>query len=226
MAADSATLVTVNGGLSSESSTKRLVDQICGAAQRRASELGVDLAVKSIDLRDFARELGEGQITGFAADGLKDAIESLSTADALVVASPTYKASYSGLFKSFWDLTVDSAIAGVPTLLAATGGSVRHSLMVELHLRPLFSYLKALVLPTAVFAASEDWGEAGLDRRVEAAAAELVGQLTRGPGFGQAEQKAAEDGRGRNSVRRTEAVDPFADVPSFDEMMSSLRKDP
>ena len=78
----------------------------------------------------------------------------------VIAVSPTYKASYSGLFKSFWDLAEPTSVVGVPVLLGATGGTARHSLMIDTAMRPLFAYLKARIVPTAVFAASDDWGEA------------------------------------------------------------------
>lgn len=203
------TLVAVSGGLSLESSTRRLIDRLVASAQRQAAAVGMDLQVVMVDLRDYARELGEGQITGTAAGPLQDAIDSLDTADALIVGSPTFKASYSGLFKSFWDLTLDGSIAGLPTLLAATGGSSRHSLMIEHYLRPLFSYLKALVMPTTVFAAAEDWAGDELAGRIDRAAEELVAQLCKGAVFGEALQAAAEMGLTENAVERAVETDPF-----------------
>ncbi len=203
------TLIAVNGGLSDASSTRRLVDQLAASAQRQALERGIRLDVRVLDLRDFARELGEGQITGRTEGALREHIDSLGSADALIVASPTFKASYSGLFKSFWDLTTDGAIAGIPTLLAATGGSARHALVIEHHLRPLFSYLKALVLPTATFAATDDWGTDRLAARIDRAAGELAGQLCRGVGFGEQEHAAAERRAAENAVTETVEQDPF-----------------
>jgi FMN reductase len=212
----SRTLVAVNGGLSEKSSTRRLVDLLIQSAQRQAAERGIELRVKVITLRRFARELGEGQITGHTEGELREDIESLSSADALIVASPTFKASYSGLFKAFWDLTTDGAIAGIPTLLAATGGSSRHSLMIEHHLRPLFSYLKALVLPTATFVAAEDWSTDRLAARIDRAAAELVGQLTIGSGFGADDQAAAEERAPENAVTQSAERDPFVSTAQSD----------
>lgn len=203
------TLVAVSGGLGLESSTRRLIDRLVASAQRQAAAVGMDLQVVMVDLRDYARELGEGQITGTAAGPLQDAIDSLDAADALIVGSPTFKASYSGLFKSFWDLTLDGSIAGLPTLLAATGGSSRHSLMIEHYLRPLFSYLKALVMPTTVFAAAEDWAGNELAGRIDRAAEELVAQLCKGAVFGEALQAAAEMGLTENAVERAVETDPF-----------------
>ncbi|GAA1349768.1 CE1759 family FMN reductase [Falsarthrobacter nasiphocae] len=205
------TIVAVSGGLSRDSSTRRLIDLLVDSVVRQAAERGLTVEPRIVDLRDYARELGEGQLTGLTGGPLKDAVDDLVTADALVVGSPTFKASYSGLFKSFWDLTVDGAIAGLPTLLAATGGSGRHSLMIEHHLRPLFSYLKALVLPTAVFAAPEDWADDALQQRVDRAARELVGQLSVGVGFGRGQQAVAAVGLTENAVQAALDADPFVD---------------
>lgn len=96
--------------------------------------------------------------------------------------TPVFSASYSGLFKSFFDVLDRDALAGKPVLIAATGGSARHSLVLEHAMRPLFAYLRAVVVPTGVYAASEDWGAQGLAGRIERAAAELsrlMGGLSR-----------------------------------------------
>jgi FMN reductase len=67
------------------------------------------------------------------------------------------------------------ALSGLPVLIAATGGTERHSLALDYSIRPLFTYLHAVVVPTAVYAASSDWGsEQGLTDRIDRAAAELA----------------------------------------------------
>jgi FMN reductase len=96
----------------------------------------------------------------------------------VIAVTPVFSASYSGLFKTFFDVLEPGALDGTPVLVAATAGTARHSLVLEHALRPLFSYLHAVVVPTGVFAASEDWGGAGADKallgRVERAARELA----------------------------------------------------
>ena len=82
----------------------------------------------------------------------------MSAADALIAVSPIFSGSYSGLFKTFFDVLEPETLAGKPVLIGATGGTARHSLALEHALRPLFSYLHAVVVPTAVYAAPEDWG--------------------------------------------------------------------
>ena len=102
----------------------------------------------------------------------------MTGADSLIVVTPVFSASYSGLFKSFFDVLDKDALAGKPVLIAATGGTARHSLVLEHALRPLFAYLRAVVVPTGVYAASEDWGAEGLDDRIERAAGELAALMT------------------------------------------------
>jgi len=102
----------------------------------------------------------------------------VGTADGLVVVTPVFSASYSGLFKTFFDVLEDDILDGTPVLVAATGGTARHSLALDYAVRPLFTYLRASVVPTAVFAASEDFGSGGggtsLSARIDRAAGELA----------------------------------------------------
>jgi FMN reductase len=116
-----------------------------------------------------------------------------------------FSASYSGLFKTFFDVLDKDSLTGTPVLLGATAGTARHSLVIEHAMRPLFAYLRAIPVPTGVFAASEDWAGAGgvdaeLARRIDRAAGELADLVA-----------------GRPSAKRP--VDPFADVPSFEELL-------
>ena len=121
-------------------------------------------------------------LTGFPTGDLRDALADVTGADALVAVTPTFQRSYSGLFKSFLDLLEAGTLRGVPVLLAATGGTERHSLVIEHALRPLFSYLGALTVPTGVYAATADFGGEGsapLAARVDRAAAELAALLSK-----------------------------------------------
>jgi FMN reductase len=91
-----------------------------------------------------------------------------------------FSASYSGLFKTFFDVLEQGVLDGKPVLAAATAGTARHSLVLEHALRPLFAYLHAVVVPTAVFAATEDFAAAGtgadgdLHKRVQRASGEFA----------------------------------------------------
>jgi FMN reductase len=119
--------------------------------------------------------------------------------------SPIFSASYSGLFKSFFDLIDPAALTGTPVLIAATGGSARHSLALEHALRPLFSYLHATVVPTAVYAATEDWG---------GEAAEFVGRIDRAAG------ELAALLAGRSTKPQDADIEEEDDVVPFEQLLA------
>jgi FMN reductase len=143
----------------------------------------VEAEVKVIELRELAHEITDNLLTGFAAPKLQAAIDALTGADGAILVTPIFTTSYSGLFKSFIDVIDKDALADKPVIIAATAGTARHSLALEHALRPLFAYLRAVVIPTAVFAATDDWGsgsaEGMLRERIERASAELARELER-----------------------------------------------
>ncbi|GAA4936433.1 FMN reductase [Actinoplanes utahensis] len=199
-------LVVISAGLSQPSSTRLLADQLSATTAKAAAQLGVTLDVQVIELRDLAHEITDNMLTGFAKPALKQAQEAVTAADALITVTPVFSAGYSGLYKSFFDVLDKDALVDKPVLLAATAGTARHSLVLEHALRPLFAYLRATIIPTSVFAASDDWGansvEGPLRGRIERAAAELA----------------------REVERREPAVvtDPFALTTDFAEMLKNL----
>jgi FMN reductase len=88
---------------------------------------------------------------------VEDALRAIETADLLIVASPVYRASFTGLFKHLFDFVGQYALIGTPVLLAATGGGERHALILEHQLRPLFGFFQALTLPVGVYASDTDF---------------------------------------------------------------------
>lgn len=178
-AARVARIVAVNAGLSDPSSTRLLVDRVVAEVANEFGAHGITAQIEIIDLRDLAVAIGESLAAGFATGAVADAIARVQDADALIAATPVFNASYAGLFKSFFDLVDVDEMAGKPVLIAATGGSPRHSLVLDHALRPLFGYLRTVVVPTGIYAASQDWaGESGdtatLDDRIRRSVAELV----------------------------------------------------
>ncbi|MDQ0405503.1 MULTISPECIES: FMN reductase [unclassified Streptomyces] len=198
-------LVVVSAGLSVPSSTRLLADRLAAATAGQTSA-----EVRVIELRDLAVEIAHTFTSGFPAPPLADAFAAVAEADGLIVVTPVFSASYSGLFKSFFDalsVTDEDALAGKPVLIGATGGTARHSLVLDHALRPLFAYLKAVVVPTGVYAASEDWGAEGLDGRTARAAGELAALMT---GLSSA---------ARPGPRR----DPYEEVVPFEQRLAALR---
>lgn len=176
-------LVVVSAGLGQPSSTRLLADRLSAVAAEALRAADVEPTTEIVELRGFARSLAEHLLTGFPAPDLEAVIEHVRRADGLIAVSPVFNASYSGLFKLFFDVLELDSLRGVPVLLGATGGTVRHSLVIDHALRPLFAYLGASVVPTGVFAAAEDWGapsgaQAGLAERIRRAGGELASAMT------------------------------------------------
>ena len=166
------TLTVVSAGLTVPSSTRLLADRLAAAVGGQT-----EVTVEVVELRDLAVDIANNLVTGFPSPRLAAAVEQVSAADGLIAATPIFTASYSGLFKSFFDVLDHEALVGKPVLIAATGGTARHSLALEHALRPLFTYLRAVVAPTAVYAAAEDWASRGdddLGHRIARAAGELA----------------------------------------------------
>ncbi len=163
-------LVVVSAGLSHPSSTTLLAERLT-AATVEALE---DVDVTHVELRDLAHQLTDQLLTGFPGPELAAAQAALRAADGVVVVTPVFSASYSGLFKTFFDVLGAGALDGTPVLVAATAGTARHSLVLEHALRPLFAYLHAVVVPTGVFAATDDFAGTDLDARISRAAGELA----------------------------------------------------
>ncbi|MGY0024708.1 CE1759 family FMN reductase [Streptomyces sp. YJ-C3] len=213
-------LVVVSAGLSSPSSTRLLADRLAAATAGH-----VDAEVEVIELRDLATEIAQHFVTGFPPARLAAALDAVAAADGLIAVTPVFAASYSGLFKSFFDVIDKDALTGKPVLVGATGGTARHSLVTEHALRPLFTYLRALVLPTAVYAASEDWGDEGLDRRIARAGGELARFMAPAAADAAPDVDTAAAIAPRSLTGAITSVDPadgFEVVP-FEQRLAALR---
>ncbi|MFE7112336.1 FMN reductase [Streptomyces sp. NPDC057575] len=180
-------LIVVSAGLSTPSSTRLLADRLAESARDELAVRGQEPSTEVVELRELAGDIANHLVTGFPPPRLSAAIDAVTAADGLIVVTPVFAASYSGLFKSFFDVIDPDALSGKPVLIAATGGTARHSLVLEHAVRPLFAYLRAVVVPTAVFAASEDWGSGGdeytdgLPGRVRRAGVELAALMAARP---------------------------------------------
>ncbi|MGV9733480.1 CE1759 family FMN reductase [Rhodococcus aetherivorans] len=211
-------IVVVTAGLSQPSSTRLLADRIAAAVTAAVGARGESTDVEVIELRDLATDLAITVATGgLPAPAVARAREQVSHADGLIAVTPVFTASYSGLFKMFFDVLDTDALNGMPTIVAATAGSARHSMVLDFAMRPLLTFLRAVVVPTGVFAATEDFGagEAGaaLGSRIRRAAEELaalvVGERTGVDGFTPASSPARPRSSG-NSLRAPGT--PFQDL--------------
>lgn len=155
---DTRHIAIVASGLSDPSSTSLLAKQLGQATADALSERGYRPEIHHFELRTVATDIADSMVTFSRSEQLSAMITEVEQADGIIAVSPVFKASYTGLFKSFWDLIDNDALSGVPIQLGATGGSPRHSLVIDNSMRPLFSYLRMRVMPTGVYAATEDWG--------------------------------------------------------------------
>ena len=170
-------VIVVSGNTRRPSKTRMLAEVVAASIQASAE---VDL--KLFDLVDAGPGLG-----AFARDELPrsaiDILDSVETADALIVGSPVYKGSYAGLLKHLFDFVDPLCLAGKPVLLLATGGGERHALVGEHQMRPLFGFFSALTIPTYVYASDSDFRDGSLQssavlKRAEQAAGEMAAFLT------------------------------------------------
>lgn len=171
-------IVAVATSLSEDSTTLKLTNKILAGATSVGESVGIGIETEIINVRHLASALTDMTVTGFRSEALEAAFDTIAEADAIVTVAPVYKVAPVGLHTLFWQLIDEKALAGKPVLIASTGGTPRHSLAGEAVLRPILSYLKGIVVPTTVFAATDDWGsvEGGraLNSRIRQAGEELV----------------------------------------------------
>lgn len=202
-------LAVVSSGLSNPSSTRMLADKLAQSTEERLVEAGHDVDIATFELRDLAQSITNNLLTGFADEPLQNAIDQVTGADGLIAVSPIFKTSYAGLFKSFVDVIDNTALTDLPVVIGATGGTPRHSLALDYAMRPLFNYMHSVVIPTAVYAASDDWGAGedtvkSLPERIDRAAGELAALM-------------------KDSKRSANVVDPFALDENFDQLLGGFQ---
>jgi FMN reductase len=156
---DKINVVAVSGNLGERSRSRTLVDEVVRAIEDRAA-----IDITSIDVGGLAADLGLLTSPASIPQRVAVALAAIGGADILVVGSPVYKGSYTGLFKHLIDFVAPDALVGVPVVLTATGGTDRHGSVIEHHLRPLFSFFNAHTVPTAIFALDADFEDYRLIR--------------------------------------------------------------
>ncbi len=231
-------IAVVSAGLGRPSTTRMLADRLAGAVVSRV-ERDRPAEVRVIELRELATDIANNFVTGFAGSRLRAAQHEVAEADALIAVTPIFAASYSGLFKSFFDVLDPETLIGTPVLIAATGGTLRHSLALDHALRPLFAYLRAVVIPTGVYAANEDWGSGAASAEAAAPAGDIQderGDALRTPAAGdlaaridRAAGELAALLTGRRAERAGEEAAAKADgerlIP-FEEQLAALAVEP
>ncbi|GFK19000.1 FMN reductase [Corynebacterium glutamicum] len=216
-------LTVVTAGLSNPSTTRSVADQLTKAVQTAVSARGESLDIGVIEIRDLIFDLATSFTSaGMSSPALDAAKQRLAESDGLIAVTPVFTASYSGIFKMFFDVLDPKTIVGLPTIIAASAGTARHSLVLDHAIRPLFTYLRAVVVPTGVFAATEDFGtEAGadFDRRVNRAAGELATLMLQDYSSVQGLGGATANQDADLSFRRTTGVTPGENFSSFADLL-------
>ncbi|MFT4192258.1 MAG: FMN reductase [Comamonas sp.] len=117
----------------------------------------LDIDTHLINLGDIARDLGGALSRDELPAHAEAELQRIEGADLLIAATPVYRGALPGHFKHLFDLIGIDALANKPVILAATGGSDRHALVLDYQLRPLFSFLQAIALPIGVYGSTGDF---------------------------------------------------------------------
>ena len=147
-------IVGFAGSSSRPSRTRYLVEAIAQAAAGRTAA-----SVSIYDLTEIHPSLGSTLDPRTAPPDLEQLIAEITAADVLVVGSPVYKGTYTGLFKHLFDLIEPKALKDKPVVLSATGGSERHALVIDHGLRPLFAFFSSDILATGIYATEPDFAD-------------------------------------------------------------------
>lgn len=192
-------IVGFSANLQRPSKTRALVEAVAAETAAR-----IPVEIRLYDVVDAGNGLGSAWSREQLPLPARHILDEIEEADALIVGSPVYKGAYTGLFKHLFDFVDPAALANKPVAIVATGGGHRHALVVEHAFRPLFGFFNALAVPTAVYGSDADFengalANPGVRARVEDAAAQLSGLLTRGllPGLRPAQTAAAVAGATR-----------------------------
>lgn len=145
-------VVAVSGGLQSPSKSAGLARHLMALIADQ-----VPCQQRLVELGQLAPQLTGAVWRSQLPDAMERELAAVEQADVLVVATPVFRGAYTGLFKHFFDLIGQDALIDKPVLLAATGGSERHALVIDHQLRPLFSFFQARTLPLGVYATDKDF---------------------------------------------------------------------
>lgn len=166
-------LAVITAGTSDPSTTTMLAQRVADKFATLAAENGREAKIRVVDLRLIAADVMTALVSRHVSEELQAASDILRDADAIIAATPVFKAGASGLFSSFFQVLDNDLLIGTPVALAATAGSPRHALVIDDQLRGVFAYLRTVTTPTALFAAPDDWTSSELGSRVTRQATEL-----------------------------------------------------
>lgn len=175
-------VAVVNGSPSEKSKTMGLVDVVLQTLSGMLADKAITAAQTRVDVYRLGPAFTGALERENIAPEIEEVLRTVEQADLVVAATPVFRGSYTGLFKHFFDLVDQYALANKPVLLAATGGGEHHALVLEHALRPLFGFFQALTVPVAVFASTSDFDGTTLLTprvygRIEMAITDVLGLL-------------------------------------------------
>ncbi|HKZ06077.1 MAG TPA: NAD(P)H-dependent oxidoreductase [Methylomirabilota bacterium] len=135
----------------------RLNAAMHAAVEAAAARPGVSASLLS--LGDYRLGYADGRPLESLTDDAPRVVKALADADAVLLASPVYRASFTGALKNLLDLTPVEALRGKPVGIVAMGASTHHYLGVDGHLRQVLAWFGALVAPTSVYLESAHFKE-------------------------------------------------------------------
>lgn len=222
-------VVAVSGGLNHPSKTESLIQSIINELAE-----AIDIQVHFIKLSEIGPLLGGAIYRNQLPTRVQQDLAKIEAADALIVGTPVFRASFTGLFKHLFDFVEQTALVDVPVLLAASGGSDRHALVLEHQLRPLFSFFQAQTLPIGVYATDKDFTpeytiqSEQLQDRITLAVARALPILEWAPAKGQRaayiKDKTSEANQSHGINKQVEQAEvlPSVAVPSLDAAESRI----
>lgn len=175
-------VVVISAGTGNPSTTRAIATAIAAQVAVFAHAADHELRTTEVELRELANDITGALATGVASEALAGIARAIHDADGVIVSSPVFKAKANGLLSLFVQVLERDLFIAKPVVLAATAGTIRHTLVVDSDMREQFAYLRALVTPTGVFAASEELNSDELSRRIRRAAAELWTLIESGVG--------------------------------------------
>ena len=163
------TALAISGSPSRQSKSRRLLVH----AVERVARDGLQGSI--LDLADLPADDLLGRTR---TDAVERALAAVLAARLLIVGTPVYRASYSGLLKVFFDLLTPDALAQKVAIVVATGAGPGHQLVIDHALRPLLASVGALVVSTGIYGTDTQFGPEGPDQallaRVDRAVAEAL----------------------------------------------------
>ncbi len=146
-----------------------------------------EISAEVLNVRDHDVQFCDGRDPADYEGDTKMIIDRVVAADALIIGTPMYRGSYTGVLKNVFDVLPNDAMEGKPVGLIATGGTDHHFLAVEHELKPIIGFFLAHVIPGAVYANNEHFSEAdlvddGILERLRDLALAVVGFANHVPG--------------------------------------------